>query len=151
MWVESPPPPCHAYPGNVAPSCSDVVHGQSDAPGRLRDVGAGLEGVVDPLDAVLLHADEEAGGQLGTHRPCVEEGRGGVCEPPIGHQVVRLQDKHSCGSLTPMSLCPHECSGRTHTHTHTHTHLNSSLYVLAMNSYSHSHQHVLWALSNYNM
>lgn len=60
----------------------DVVDGQPDAARGLGDVGALLQGVVDALDRVVLHGDEEAGGELGPGRPRVEQRRRGVREVP---------------------------------------------------------------------
>ena len=62
----------------------------TDPSSRLGDVGAGLERVIDAINAVLLHADEEAGGELRAAGASVEEGGGGVCEPALRHQVVCL-------------------------------------------------------------
>jgi hypothetical protein len=56
----------------------------------LGDHGADLEGVVDALNAVILHVDEEAGRQLSVRCSCTEEGGGGVCEVFVGHVVVGL-------------------------------------------------------------
>lgn len=66
------------------------MYGQANATGRLGDVGASLEGVIDSFDAVILHADQETGGELGAHGASVEQRGRGMGEPPIRHQVVGL-------------------------------------------------------------
>ena len=45
------------------------------------------------LYAVVLHANEKAGGELGSAGPGVEESGRGVSEPSLGHQVVALKGK----------------------------------------------------------
>merc|ERR1719180_715716 len=47
--------------GNVGSTCPDVVDVEPDPPGRLGDESARLEGVVDALDAVAGHREQEAG------------------------------------------------------------------------------------------
>ena len=72
------------------------MYGQSYASSRLGDVCTRLESVVDSLNAVLLHADEEAGGELVATGAGVEQRRGGVREPTLRHQVVGLRaDKYN--------------------------------------------------------
>ena len=78
------------HSSNVAARRSYTVHGQSYASSRLGNVGAGLERVIDSLNAVLLHADEEAGGELVATGASIEQRRGGVSEPALRHQVVGL-------------------------------------------------------------
>ena len=48
------------YPGDVTSCRSDAADGHSDAPCRLGDESALLQRVVDPLDAVVLHGQQEA-------------------------------------------------------------------------------------------
>ena len=45
------------------------------------------------LNAVILHADEEAGGELGAAGAGVEEGWGGVREPALRHEIVCLEGR----------------------------------------------------------
>lgn len=49
-----------------------------------------LERVIDALDAVLLHAQQEAARQLRPGGPGVEQGGGRVREQPLRHEVVGL-------------------------------------------------------------
>ena len=63
---------------------------QSDAAGALGDDGALLERVVDPLDAVVLHRQQEAARELGARRARVEQRRRRVREHALRHEVVRL-------------------------------------------------------------
>jgi len=66
------------------------VHVETDAAGRLADHGALLERVVDALDRVVGHREEEARGELRSSRARVEERRRGVREPLLREEVVRL-------------------------------------------------------------
>ena len=75
---------------DVAAGGAHVVHGQPDAAGALRDQRAVLQRVVDAVDGVVLHREQEAGAELGLGRAGVEEGGRGVGEPPLAHQVVGL-------------------------------------------------------------
>jgi hypothetical protein len=59
--------------GDVRPLGSNVVDVESDPTGRLGDHGARLEGVVDPVDRVVLHGDQEAGRELRVRGTSVEE------------------------------------------------------------------------------
>ena len=47
------------HPCNVTPGGSDLVDVQTDTASRLGDEGALLEGVVDALDAVVAHGQQE--------------------------------------------------------------------------------------------
>jgi hypothetical protein len=70
---------------------ADAVDVEPDAAGRLADHGARLERVVDALDAVGAHVDEEARRQLRLRRAGVEERRRRVREELARHEVVRLE------------------------------------------------------------
>ena len=61
---------------------------QSDSTGGLGDHGAGFEGVVDSLDGVVFHGDEETGGELGVGSAGVEQSWRGVSEVFGGHEIV---------------------------------------------------------------
>ena len=63
---------------------------EPDAAGGFGDERGLLEGVVDALDGVVAHRQEEAGGELRPRRGRVEHGRGGVREELLRHHVVRL-------------------------------------------------------------
>ena len=45
---------------NIGTCSTDAVHVQTDTPSILRDHGTGLECVVDTIDAVIFHVDQEA-------------------------------------------------------------------------------------------
>ena len=47
--------------------------------------GTILQGVVDTLDRVILHAEQETGAELGVGGPSVEKGGRGVREVPLRH------------------------------------------------------------------
>ncbi len=48
------------HPCNVASSGSNAAHCHPDTSGRLRNEGALLQGVIDPLNTVILHSKQEA-------------------------------------------------------------------------------------------
>lgn len=58
---------------NIAASSANTVDIEADTTGGLGNHGAGLQGIVDTLNAVLLHVDEEAGSQLRLGSTGVEE------------------------------------------------------------------------------
>ncbi len=66
------------------------MHIQSDAAGGFRYERALLQRVVDAVDGVFLHRQQETRAQLRTHRARVEQRRRGVREPSLGHEIVRL-------------------------------------------------------------
>lgn len=61
-WEQQQCPVDGTDPSNVAARGSDAADGEADAAGRLGDEGTLLQGVVDALDAVVLHAQQEAAG-----------------------------------------------------------------------------------------
>ena len=75
---------------DVRPDRADVVDRQADPARRLGHARALLQGVVDPLDRVRLHRDEEARRQLRARGPGVEQRRGRVREPALRQEVVGL-------------------------------------------------------------
>ena len=75
---------------DVGSSRADVVDGEANASSALGNDCTLLEGVVNALNAVVLHADQEAARQLGVGSARVEQRWGGVREHAFGHQVVRL-------------------------------------------------------------
>mmetsp|Transcript_29694 Transcript_29694/g.97086 ORF Transcript_29694/g.97086 Transcript_29694/m.97086 type:complete len:755 (-) Transcript_29694:490-2754(-) len=78
-------------PADVRIRRADVVHRQADAARVLGDGRAALERVVDALDGVLLHGQQEARRQLGARRAGVEERRRRVREHLLRHHLVGLQ------------------------------------------------------------
>lgn len=69
---------------------SDVVDVQANTTCGLGDQSTLFQGVVDTLDRVILHCDQETGGHLVSRGTCVEQGWRSVGEVSLGHQVVRL-------------------------------------------------------------
>jgi hypothetical protein len=59
--------------GDVRPLGSNVVNVETDTTSRLGDHGTCLEGVVDAVDRVVLHGDQEAGRELRVRGTGVEE------------------------------------------------------------------------------
>ena len=60
------------------------------------------------LNAVVLHADKEAGGQLRAGRPRIEQRGGRVREPALAEQVVRLHGQ--------VDVRPVDAHGDAHEH-----------------------------------
>lgn len=58
---------------NIRSPRPDVVNVKTDSSGRLGDHRTSLEGIVDALDRVFLHGDEEARGELRVGGTSVEE------------------------------------------------------------------------------
>lgn len=63
------------------------------------DDGGRLEGVVDPVDGVLLDGHQEAGGHLRLRGARIEEGGRGVREGLPRQVAVRLEDRPEGGGL----------------------------------------------------
>ena len=81
---------------------------ETDTTGGLGDHRAVLESVVDALDGVVFHGEEEARAQLRVRSAGIEEGRGGVCKVALGHEVVGLE--YSIDIVTV------NANGNTHNH-----------------------------------
>lgn len=64
---------------------ADVVGAEADPTSRLGDHGALLQSIIDALDAVFLHLEQEARGELRVWGAGVEQGRRGVGKPFLGH------------------------------------------------------------------
>merc|ERR1719402_2035036 len=76
--------------GNVRSTGPDAMYVEADPAGRLGDESTLFQGVVDTLDGVGGHGEEETGGELGTRSGSVEEGGRGVGETLLGQHVVRF-------------------------------------------------------------
>mmetsp|Transcript_70625 Transcript_70625/g.154009 ORF Transcript_70625/g.154009 Transcript_70625/m.154009 type:complete len:221 (+) Transcript_70625:1569-2231(+) len=76
---------------NVASLGSHIRHRQAQASSRLGDQGTTLEGVVDAVNTVLFHGQQEAGRHLGSRGACVEQGRGGMRKGSAGEKIIGLQ------------------------------------------------------------
>ena len=66
------------------------MNAKANAAYRLADHRALLESIIDALNAVVLHADQEARAELRMRCSCIEESWGGVDEVSLRHIVVRL-------------------------------------------------------------
>mmetsp|Transcript_43278 Transcript_43278/g.109704 ORF Transcript_43278/g.109704 Transcript_43278/m.109704 type:complete len:430 (-) Transcript_43278:280-1569(-) len=93
---------------DVAALGTDVGDGNTDASGALGDQSALLQGVVDAVDAVRLHGEQEARRHLRSRCACIEKSRRRVSEPPAGHEVVGLE---GCGQISRVNA-----AGDTHDH-----------------------------------
>ena len=77
---------------DIGASGANTVNVETDTASHLGDHSAGLEGVVDALDAVFLHVDQEARRELGLRSAGVEESGRSVGEGLERHEVVGLND-----------------------------------------------------------
>lgn len=90
------------------PSSTDIVDVKTNTTSSLADHGTVLEGVVDTLDRVVLHADKEARAQLRVRCTRVEQCRRCVREVSEGHHVIGL--KH------PLDVSTVNADSDTHEH-----------------------------------
>ena len=72
----------------LSPSGADAMDIYSDTSRGLTDHGTILEGIINTLDGIIFHADQEAGAQLRTRSACIEKGRRGMGEITLGHEVI---------------------------------------------------------------
>lgn len=75
---------------NVRAGGSNSVDVEANPTGRLGDHGTCLQGVVDALNAIFLHINQEARSQLRLGSAGVEQSRRGMCEVLLRHQVIGL-------------------------------------------------------------
>ena len=68
-----------------------MVDGETDAASRLGDEGALLQRVVNAVQRIVLHRQEEARRHLGHGCTGIEQGRRGVSEVAFAHQVVGVE------------------------------------------------------------
>ena len=70
---------------------SDAVHSEANATRVLANQGRLLQCVVDALDGILSHGQQEAGAHLGLSSARVEQRGRRVREPLLTHQIIRLE------------------------------------------------------------
>ena len=63
---------------------------KTNSTSALRDFGSLLEGIINAVDAVVCHLQQEAARHLGLWRACVKQGRSGVRVESARHAVVGL-------------------------------------------------------------
>ena len=97
---------------------ADVVDGKTDATSRLRNQSALLQGVVNAVEGIVLHRQQEARGHLRHGGAGVEQGWGGVGEVALAHQVVGVEGFLDVGVVNA--------------HRHAHQHVLRSLSHLAV-------------------
>ena len=93
---------------NVGLASTNVVSGQTNSTGVLRDDGTVLEGIVNSIDGVLLHGQEKARRHLRSVGSGVEKGRSGVSEVSLGEAFVGVDDTVNVVSV--------DSNGNTHQH-----------------------------------
>ncbi len=93
---------------NVGLAGTNVVAGKTNSPGILGNDGTVLEGVVDSVDGVILHGQEEARRHLRSVGSGIEQGGCGVGEVTLGEAFVGLEDAVNIVSV--------DSDGDTHKH-----------------------------------
>lgn len=73
------------------PSSTNVVNAKTNTACGLADHGTRLQCIVDTLDGVVFHTNEEAGCQLRVRRTSIEKRRRAVCEVALRHKGVALK------------------------------------------------------------
>jgi hypothetical protein len=72
---------------------------QPDTSSGLADHGTVLEGIIDTLDGIVLHADQEAGAQLRVRSASIEEGGRCMCKIALGHEIVSVENAFNIRSV----------------------------------------------------
>ncbi|KAH3677659.1 hypothetical protein OGATHE_000313 [Ogataea polymorpha] len=93
---------------DVRPGGSNVVNVQTNASGSLGDQSTGLEGVIDAVDGVVLHGNQETGRHLRMRSTGIKQSWRRVGEEFLRHQVVRLDDARNVIAM--------DTNGHTHDH-----------------------------------
>ena len=52
-----------------------------------------FQGIIDAIDAVILHGKKETGRKLGLGSTCIEKSRRGMGKPFLRHEIVRLKGR----------------------------------------------------------
>ncbi len=100
---------------------ADVVDAQANTARALADEGAARQGFENACDAVVGHAEQEAGRHLWLWRTGVEQGRRGVDKPALAHQVVGFDGRVNVFAVNADGYA-HEEVLRTFHHLAVHTH-----------------------------
>ena len=94
--------------GNVGLTGTNVVCGKTNATGVLGNDGTVLECIINSVNGVFLHGQEEARGHLRLGGSGVEEGRSGMSKIAFGQEIVGLN-----GAVNIVSV-----DSDRHTHQH---------------------------------
>ena len=78
-------------PPNETPACPNIVYVEPNAAGMLADGRTVLQSVIDAVNAVILHRQEETGRKLLARRSRVEECGRRVSEEFHGEHVIGLK------------------------------------------------------------
>lgn len=103
---------------NIGTSGTDAVDVETNTTSHLGDHGTGLESVVDALNAVVLHVDQETRRELSLGSTSIEECGRGMGEEFAGHEIVGFDDTFNV--ISP------------DTNSNTHNHVLGSLDNLAI-------------------
>ena len=82
---------CAIRSPDVRTCCTYIVNAESDPACRLADLGTLLQRVIDPVDAVVAHGQQEATGHLWLGGSRIEKRGRCVREILFGHQIIGLQ------------------------------------------------------------
>lgn len=72
---------------------------QTNTTGSLTNHGTALECIIDSLNAIVLHRDEEARAELGVGCTSVEQRRRSMGEVTLRHKVIGLDDTLEVGAV----------------------------------------------------
>ena len=76
---------------DVAVTCANAVHSETDTASKFTDDRTLLQGVIDSVDGVFSHGKKETGAHLWHRGTRVEESGSGVSEPLLAHQIVSFE------------------------------------------------------------
>lgn len=76
---------------NIAVTGTDAVDSETNAASKFADYRTLLQGVVDSVDGVLSHGEEEAGAHLWHRRTRIKQSGSGMREPLLAHQIVSFK------------------------------------------------------------
>ncbi len=88
-------------PFDVRTFGAHAVNAQPDASCRLRNLSSLFQGVIDAVNAVVLHRQQEARRELGLGCAGVEQGGGGVGKPFLREQIIGFDNRRNIFSMDP--------------------------------------------------
>ena len=90
--------------GNVGTSGTNTVNVEPDSAGHFRNHGTGFQRVVDAVDRVRLHRQQEARGALGARGAGVEQGRRRVRVVLLAHVLIGLKKAFKISQNQPIEI-----------------------------------------------
>ena len=78
---------------DITSSCSYIVNSKSNSSCRFWYKCCVFQSIINTMDWVIFHCEQKAWTHLRLWKTRVKESWGGMCKPPVTHEVVRL----NCG------------------------------------------------------